>query len=871
MMRSALVADDPSRARSDRRSDVINVVIMATSVFVLGVAAVHWAPAGTRTATWWPAAGLAVSVLIQSRRRRWLLLGIVVVASLAANWAGGRPTDVSIGFAISNGLEAAAASWFLTRRQRRPALRELEDVWRLVGAAALGAAVIATGAALTVVVLEGGNFFTVFRLVAAAHGAAVLIIAPLAMECDGPPRHGRWEFLIQWVTTLAVLLAVFVPRDALPIAYVVLPFAVWGALRLSVRSVCLQLATISVIAVVFTSEGRGPFSATAGGNPLHNPNASAALTQALLVSLALVLLPLAVAVAQRRAALDEVTAREEMFRQGFSDSLLGMLLLRRVDGALRIAELNSRAAAMLGCEQDDLVGGDWLAVIRENMVDAETGGDLSGWSLGWHGELRLDLVDGTRWLEAAVSPLQSPANRNMFTVQLIDITSRRATHEILESRASHDGLTGLANRSHLLERVEDGLAAGEQIALMFLDIDDFKNINDSAGHGVGDRVLVEVARRLDTVARPTDTLARIGGDEFVVLCIDVAEPAVAEAIAERLITAVGHAVTIDASVYPVGVSIGIALSTPGCTVEDLMSNADTAMYASKAAGKHCTTMFAESHRTRAVRAVRLQPELRRALAEQQFELLVQPIIDLDTEAVVAAEALVRWRHPTDGLLPPDAWLDVAESIGLMPELGEWILRTSCEFAASWPRVVGTGGPVRVHVNVSARQLDTGSFGEMVASALAAAQLPPNHLVIEFTETHLAQVRDELLCDLHVLTDTGVCLAADDYGTGYSPLTKITDLPLNMVKVDKQFVSGMLDDQRSLAIVQALVGLGRALSLDVVAEGVETLAQAEALRNLGCRTGQGFLWSRPMEPARLQELLVAHHSFARRAVVIAGRG
>ena len=850
---------------------MLSVVIMATGVFVLGVAAVHWAPAGTRTAAWWPAAGLAVSVLIQSRRRRWLLLGIVVVASFAANSAGGRSTDMSIGFAISNGLETLVASWFLTRRQRRPALRELEDVWRLVGAAALSAAVIATGAALTVVILEGGNFVTVFRLVAAAHGAAVLIIAPLAMECDGPPRHGRWELLIQWVSTLAVMLAVFVPHDALPIAYVVLPFAVWGALRLGVRSVCLQLATISVIAVVLTSEGRGPFSATAGENPLHNANASAALTQALLVSLALVLLPLAVAVAQRRAALEEVSAREEMFRQGFTDSLLGMLLLRRVDGALRIAELNSRAAAMLGCEQEDLVGGDWLAVIRENMVDAESVGDLSEWSLGWHGELRLDLAGGTRWLETAVSPLQSPANRNMFTVQLIDITSRRATHEILESRASHDGLTGLANRSHLLERVEGALAAGEQIALMFLDIDDFKNINDSAGHGVGDRVLVEVARRLDSVARPTDTLARIGGDEFVVLCIDVAEPAVAEAIAERLITAVGHAVSLNEnSVYPVGVSIGIALSTPGCTVGDLMSNADTAMYASKAAGKHCTTMFAESHRTRAVRAVRLQPELRRALAEQQFELLVQPIIDLDTEAVVAAEALVRWRHPNDGLLPPDAWLDVAESIGLMPELGEWILRTSCEFAASWPQIAGTGGPVRVHVNVSARQLDTGSFGEMVASALAAARLAPSHLVIEFTETHLAQVRDELLFDLHVLTETGVCLAADDFGTGYSPLTKITDLPLNMVKVDKQFVAGMLDDQRSLAVVQALVGLGRALSLDVVAEGVETLAQAEALRNLGCRTGQGFLWSHPMEPARLQELLAAQHSFARRPVVIAGR-
>ena len=828
--------------------------VLAIGTFVLGAAAVRWAPANARTAAWWPASGLAVAVLVQVRQRRAMLVGIVVLASLAANLVGGRPFDVAVGFSVSNGLEAATACWFLCRRNPRPGLRDLSDVWRVAGAAALGALVIATGAALTVIAFEDGNFFTVFRLVAAAHGAAVLILAPLALEIDPPARTSRTELAIQWVTTIGVLLAVFIPRDALPVAFVVLPFAVWGALRLSLRSVSLQLAVIAVIVLAFTAGERGPFSATSATDPLHNADTASALAQSLLVALAFVLLPLAVAVAQRRSALVEVSSREEMFRQGFSDSLLGMLLLRRVDGVLRIAELNDRAAWMLGREPEDLVGGDWLSVIRADMVDAEWISQVGADSRGWHGEVRLELSSGTRWLEAAFSPLHSPANAHMFTVQLIDVTTRRAAQAVLESRASRDSLTGLANRSLLLDRLSESLG-GETIALMFLDVDDFKNINDSAGHGTGDRVLIELANRLDTVTRPNDTLARIGGDEFVVLCGDVPDPAAAEAIADRLIAAVGHSVVVGGNVYPVGVSIGVALSTPGCTVEDLMSNADTAMYASKAAGKHCTTVFAEAHRTRAVRAVRLQPELRRALAEDQFVLHVQPIIDLETEAIVAAEALVRWEHPTEGLLGPDTWLDVAESLGLMPELGERLLRRACALATAWPHVPGTDSPVRVHVNVSARQLDDGSFGEMVASALADSGLPPHHLVIEFTETHLAHVRDELLHDLQELTATGVCLAADDYGTGYSPLTKITDLPLNMVKIDKQFVAGMLADQRSLAVVQALIGLGRALSLDVVAEGVESQAQADALRRLGCRTGQGFLWCHPIVPEQFLAQLI----------------
>lgn len=845
-------SEQPITSRGSRRGLSFNIGLFALAVFWLSFAAVAWAPEQLSTAVWWPAAGLSVAITAKYWRHRTWLIGTVVVASGIANVLGGRPVGLSLCFGVSNGLEAAVAGWMLTRRRGRPELRALEDVWRLFASAAAGAAVIATGAASAVVLLEGGSFVSVWRLVAASHGAAVLVIVPLTMAVDALPTGRRVERFGQWFVALSMLFVVFAPHGAVPLAFMVLPAVVWGALRFSVRTATLQLFAIAVVAVFLTSAGRGPL--IAAGGITRSPNATGALTQMFLISSALVLLPLAVVVAQRAQALREVSSREAMFRQSFSQSLLGMMLLHRVGETLRIAEFNDRTVDMLGMTAEQLIDIDWLDVVRDGTV-----GDGPEPGKSWRGEVRLDANDGIRWLDVAVSPMISSASADMFTVQLVDVTHHYETEAVLSSRASSDSLTGLANRAHFLERLNERLAAAggnRSVGLLFLDLDDFKDVNDSAGHLTGDKVLVEVARRLATVIRPGDVLARFGGDEFVVLCDGLTSPEQAESIASRLIEAVGHSVEMRGISFPVGLSIGIAVSCPGSRIDDLMSNADTAMYASKAAGKNRMTMFSETHRTKAIRTVRLQSELRRALELNEFVLYVQPIVDLNTFAVIGGEALVRWRHPTGGLLYPDEWLDVVESTGLMPALGEWILNTACHIAADWPSAAPRIGPLRIHVNVSARQLDSGNFGQMVEQALHAAQLSPDHLAIEFTETHLARIGPELLEDLRVLSATGVGLAADDFGTGYSPLTKITELPLDMVKIDKQFVAEMLNDPRSMAVVQALVGLGTALSLDVVAEGVETAEQAEALRLLGCPRGQGYLWSHAVPAHRFLEILAA---------------
>jgi diguanylate cyclase (GGDEF)-like protein/PAS domain S-box-containing protein len=833
------------------RHVIVGVALFATAVFGLSLLAVEWAPEHLSTAVWWPAAGLSVAIVARYwSNRRWLI-GVVIVASGLANLVGGRGIGLSLLFAISNGLEAAVAGWILTRHSDRSELRTLEDVWRLIIASAAGAAVIATGASAAIVAFGNDGFVTVWPLVAASHGAAVLVIAPLTMTVDSQSSGTSVERLAQWFITLSVLFAVFVPHDSVSLPSVVLPAAVWGALRFGVRTATLQLLAIATVTVFFTSEGSGPFLFLAGAIPNSN---AVFLTQVFLISSALLLLPLAVVVAQRAAALEEISSREDMFRQGFSQSLLGMVLLRRIDGTLRVAEFNDRSAVMLGLSAERLLDSYWSEVIRTDI-----GGDGPKPGESWRGEVRLEVANKARWLDVAISPMRSSDNADMFTVQLVDVTSRRETEAALSARAWSDSLTGLANRSYFLERVAERLAATDGagfLALLFLDLDDFKDINDSAGHRTGDEVLVEVAKRLATVTRPGDILARFGGDEFVVMCDALTSPEQAEAIATRLIEAVGHSVDMNGISYPVGVSIGIALGSPGSMIDELMSKADTAMYVSKAAGKSRMTVFSEDHRAHAIRTVRLQSELRRAFELDEFVLHVQPIVDISTEAIIGGEALVRWQHPTRGLLFPDQWLDVAESTGLMPMLGEWVLRRSCHIAAGWPPALEGMNPRRIHVNVSARQLDDGNFGEMVDDALSDAHLRADQLTIEFTETHLARIRPELLDDLRALNATGVGLAADDFGTGYSPLTKITELPLDMLKIDMQFVAEMLESERSMAVVQALVGLGAALALDIVAEGVETREQADALLRVRCLSGQGYLWSRAVPPQRFLELLAA---------------
>ncbi|MBC7291732.1 MAG: GGDEF domain-containing protein, partial [Actinotalea sp.] len=589
-----------------------------------------------------------------------------------------------------------------------------------------------------------------------------------------------------------------------------------------------------------------------------DPPTTALLVQGYLLTLAVVALPLSVAANSRRHVLQGLVASERLFRQGFSESLVGMVLLRRcrddaghVLGGLDVVELNGVAARLLGEPEDHLLGTCWTARLGEGdqvLLAEVVEATARGRSAGWRGEVALPGDHGSRFLELALSPLPESVGPGMFVAQMIDVTARREAEERLTAQALQDALTGLANRTLLRDRIglalsvlpADGPAA---TALLFCDLDDFKHVNDSAGHTVGDAVLVEVASRLRALLRPGDLAARPGGDEFVLLRAAVG-PGEAEALAEEVIAALCRPVEVDGHAFVVGVSIGVVHGRAGSTAEELLRDADAAMYAAKAEGKRRAVVYFEAHREHARRSVRLEAELRRALAEDELRVHLQPVVDLRTGATVAAEALVRWQHPEHGLLPPATWLDVAEQSGLMPALGTWVLERACAVAAGWTGPEG-GRPVTLHVNVSARQLEQQGFVDTVRQALDRSGLPPERLVLEFTETHLDEVSDGLLQDLVALRAAGIGLAADDYGTGYSPLTRIIELPLSMIKIDRCFVADMLEDVRARAVVTTLVRLGQSLGLEVVAEGVETAPQARQLIALGCGAAQGYLWSRPV--------------------------
>jgi len=440
--------------------------------------------------------------------------------------------------------------------------------------------------------------------------------------------------------------------------------------------------------------------------------------------------------------------------------------------------------------------------------------------------------------------------------------ARQTLEQRLEHMAHHDALTDLPNRLRLRQATENELARvqrGETIAVLCLDLDHFKSVNDTLGHPAGDCLLRTVAERLRQSVRETDIVARVGGDEFAVVQVAAEQPRGAIVLADRLIETLAKPFDLDGHQVVIGTSIGIALApSDGLDTDQLMKNADMALYRAKADGRGVSRFFEPEMDAKMQARRTLEIDLRKALVEDEFELYYQPLVNLQSDAVSGFEALLRWNHPTRGLVPPSEFIPVAEEMGLIVPLGEKILRQACTEAAGWP------DDIKVAVNLSPVQFKSKTLALAVISALASSGLPPHRLELEITESVLLQDSELTLTTLHQLRALGVRIAMDDFGTGYSSLSYLRSFPFDKIKIDQSFVRDMSGKEDSIAIVRAVAGLGKNLGMATTAEGVETQEQLRYLRQEGCTEVQGYLFSRPMPARNIRHLLERVRNELRRA-------
>ncbi len=555
-------------------------------------------------------------------------------------------------------------------------------------------------------------------------------------------------------------------------------------------------------------------------------------------------------ITQQKAAKQALAESEERFRLAFDTAPMGVFMFELAPhGAGRIIRCNQAMAEFLGRTAEQMLGITLVELVDDICVSwAPRLDDLLALQVGQRceAETAFHRADGVIVWGSISASIVAPAGSDSYGICLVeDVTGRKRVESELHHLALHDQLTGLANRARFMDHVERALATSEdgaraRVGLIFLDLDGFKTVNDNWGHGEGDSVLKIVAGRILTSIRAGDIAARVGGDEFAVLCPEVADAAELDSVARRIRESLRWPVGLaDGATYDqLSVSAGAVIARPGCTAESLLQRADMMMYQAKRSGKDQVTIGDPSSEAALVRTMALMRDLERAEASDQFVVHFQPIVNLRSGECVAAEALLRWQHPRWGLLTPEAFLDLAETSCQMPAIGRHVLNEACAQAVRW---TGEMAAAAVHVNVSPRELVDTKFRAGVVDALARTGLSPYRLVLEITESSAGQIAESARADLDDLRRIGVRIAIDDVGTGFSGLARIVNLPLDILKIDKQFIAGLLGDVRCQAITQAVLGLGASLGLTVIAEGIEGAEQRAALIALDCEFGQGFVF------------------------------
>jgi len=849
-----------------------DVVLLAVAYYVLARIGLSLGSLPGNVAPVWPPAGFALAVLLVRGRRLWpgVALGALAVNGLTGSvplWSAGA-------MAAGNTVAAVGAASALVWIGFRASLERTRDLAALIAVSVLGAGVSATVGTLSLHLgglLPNARYLAGLRTWWMGDALGDLVVTPAMLATFTLPFRGRSRARLGFVGFLVVVaitgLRVIGPAGY---PYLALPLVAWAAVRWGLPGASLATLTTAAAAVLRAGQGQGPFAGS---------TTELLRLDGFLAVVAFSGLVVAAVVAERNAAAARLEAANRDLEERVRNRTAALDADReRLAEAQRIAgigswELDLGSETVIWSEELYRIFGvdpgsfetSFPALLA--LVDPD---DRAMVKSGLEGALarrepflfdyRVPQSDGrVHWVRARGRMILNGTGEvtgMQGTCQ--DITERMEAEAALSHNALHDSLTGLPNRSLLLDRIEVTLARsarfGKRVAVLFLDLDRFKLINDTRGHAAGDVVLQAVAERLRAAVRPSDTVGRLGGDEFVVVCEEAVGVWEATVLGERLIRTLEEPFPVEGGEVFVTASVGIAIAERSTSADDLLRDADVAMYQAKQRGRARCEFFDEGMRTEAARRLETVTALHRALERNEIETHYQPMIDLGSGVIVGVEALVRWNHPERGLIPPNMFIPLAEEQGLIVPIGATVLDDACRQWARWRSDLPAREPLVLNVNISARQLHSPDFLESIRAVLQAYGVDPGALCLELTESVLIEDVEAQRHTLAGLRALGVGLSIDDFGTGYSSLTYLKRFPVNGIKIDQTFVAGLGRDAYDSAIIESVIGLAHAVGLHVTAEGVETLDQLLRLRALGCDFAQGYYFARPQPAADLDALL-----------------
>ncbi len=820
-------------------------VYVAAAKLGLSLAFLH--PSATAV---WPPTGIALAALLLLGYRVWP--GVLVGAFAANVWISGAVAP-SLGIAVGNTLEALAGAWLVNRfAGGRRAFERPRDIFRFAGLAMVATMISASVGTLSLCVgglarwAGSGPIWLTWWL---GDASGALLVTPVLLTWrlesgrDGGAR-GRPEAPLLLTSVVAVGLIVFgglipTPTSDLPLEFLCLPLLVTIAFRLGVREAALGNLLLAAVAILCTLGGTGPF---------HRPdfNESLLLLQAFSGVVALTTAALAAVVSERR----RVAQFAAVLESAVDGAAEGVVILAggSTPSRPRITFANGGFLRMTGLTRAEIVGEpfDVLDVSPAEAMAAARRAFAVG--EGLQREVVVKRRDGSSLaVEMQVMPVRVRRARSASWVGILrDVSERREHLAALEHQALHDALTGLPNRLLLTDRLEQSIRGAQReagsLAVLLIDLDGFKEVNDTFGHSVGDALLTQIGPRLRSVLRSVDTIARFGGDEFVVLLPAAGGRGDASRTAEKILETLETVFVVGDHTLEISASIGIALSPDhGTDGSMLMRAADVAMYAAKRSSNGYAVYSAADDAFSRSRLVLLE-ELRHGLQAGEFFLAYQPEVDVRTGRLARVEALVRWRHPERGVVPPDEFISGAERIGLIRELTDWVLETGLRQCAEW-RAAGVEVPLAV--NASIRILRDAGLAKRVRGILDRLGLEPSLLTLEITESVTAEPL-HALSTLAELREAGVRLAIDDFGVGSLSLRTLKQLPVDEIKIDRSFVMGMETDEANAAVVRSIIDLAHHLGCRAVAEGVETESVRVRLLELGCDLVQGHFISPPLE-------------------------